>query len=84
MSQQDIEEFYDGFSPTFLRDLAGGNPRVDAVHEFYRQAIHNEARSILVVGCGAGKDAHVLADVIAPRAKVVAVDISENNIRMAE
>ena len=84
MTQADVADYYDGYARIFLRDISGGNARVAAVHQLYREAIHPDTRSILLIGCGSGKDAAVLARDIAPRTQVVAVDISSNNIRMAQ
>lgn len=79
-----VKEFYDTFGKTFIRDLIRKNPRVTAVHRLFRQAIPAQAKSILVIGCGSGRDAWELVKRVAPKAKVLAVDISENNIRIAE
>lgn len=76
-------EYYDAFGGTFLRDIICGNRRVQAVHQFLRQAIPRDTERILLVGCGAGRDAWELARRVAPTATILAVDISENNIRLA-
>ena len=79
-----VKEYYDAFGKTFIRDLIRENPRVKAVHRLFREAIPVQTKSILVVGCGSGRDAWELVERVAPQAEVLAVDISGNNIRIAE
>ena len=79
----DVRRFYDRLSDKSLRDYLEGNPRVAAQLAFLRDAIPETTRRILVIGCGSGEGAHYLARRAAPRACVVAVDISPANIALA-
>ncbi len=78
-----VSEFYDKFEHTFVRDLVFGNRRVKAIHRLFRQAVPPDVPRILLIGCGPGRDAWELAEKVAPRAEILAVYISENNIRIA-
>lgn len=78
-----IERFYDKFSSNFVRDIAHGNTRVRRSCEFLKKVIVPEAQSVLVVGCGAGQQACFISNKIAKRARVLAVDISAENIKIA-
>jgi SAM-dependent methyltransferase len=78
-----VEAFYDALSPAFVRDYVRGNKRVERQFQFFRAAIHPEAESILVIGCGSGEGAHFIATDVAKRAHILAVDISGTNIQLA-
>jgi len=78
-----VEAFYDALSPTFVRDYVHGNKRVARQFQFFQAAVHPETESILVVGCGSGEGAHFVATRVAPRARILAIDISGANIELA-
>lgn len=80
----EVEAFYDDFSDRFVVDLAEGNERIEQQLIFFSRAIPASTRSILVVGCGSGQGAHHLATKVARGARVLAVDISAENLRMAQ
>lgn len=82
MSQQ-VEQFYDEFSSTFVGDYVRGNRRCERQHRFFTDAIAPGTESVLVVGCGSGLGAHYIATRVAPRARILAVDISAQNIALA-
>ncbi|MGH7162658.1 MAG: class I SAM-dependent methyltransferase [Planctomycetota bacterium] len=79
----DVERFYDEFSRAFVRDYVHGNARVDRQLQFLEESLPRDARSVLVVGCGSGESARHVARRIAQRARVLAVDISGQNLRLA-
>lgn len=80
---QEVEAFYDALSPAFVRDYVKGNKRVERQFQFFKAAIEPGAKSILVIGCGSGEGAHFVATCIAKNAKILAVDISGANIKLA-
>lgn len=78
-----VEAFYNEFSPKFVEDFVHGNERVTRQLSFFAEAIPAETRRVLVIGCGSGQGAHHIATRIATHAKVLGVDISESNLRLA-
>ena len=80
----EVTSFYDEFSARLVRDYVHGNKRVDAQIAFLRDAIGPETERIVVIGCGSGEVAHYVAGHIAKRARILAVDISPTNIRIAQ
>jgi len=78
-----VERFYDGFSARLLRDWIEGNRRVECQFRFLREALPASLGSILVVGCGNGAVARRLAARVAPRARVLALDLSGENVDVA-
>lgn len=80
---QSVEAFYDEFSAKFVEDIVEGNERVEQQFIFLSRAIPSSAQSVLVIGCGSGQGAHFIATNVAVNAKVLAVDISTENLRLA-
>ncbi len=78
-----IEAFYDEFSGRFLGDIVEGNERVRRQLALLSNAIPANTRAVLVIGFGSGQVAMHVADV-ARRATVTAIDISSENVRMAQ
>lgn len=78
-----VESFYDRFSSRYVRDYVLGNLRVDRQLSFFSDAVGRDAARILVVGCGSGESALHLATRVAPQARVLAVDLSAQSVRMA-
>ena len=72
MSEQPIAAFYDEFSTKLVRDWVYGNKRVEA-----------QLERVIVVGCGCGEVADFLARRVARRGRILAIDISPANIRIA-
>lgn len=79
-----IEKFYDEFSDTFIRDMLNGNIRIDRINVLLKSVITPKAANILIIGCGAGQQAYYIATKIAKNAKILAVDISTENLRIAD
>jgi len=84
MSEGKRANFYDEFSPKLVRDYVLGNRRVDAQLAFLRDAIGPSTKRILVLGCGSGEATCFIARRIAKRARILGIDISPSNIRIAE
>lgn len=80
---QNVEAFYDVFSAKFVGDIAGGNERIQQQLGFLSKTIPRNVRTVLVIGSGSGQAAHYIATRLAPAAKVLAVDISGENLRLA-
>lgn len=78
-----VEAYYNEFSPKFVEDFVHGNDRVKRQLDFFAEAIPPETRRVLVIGCGSGQGAHHIATRIATEARVLGVDISESNLRLA-
>jgi len=79
-----VEEFYDNFSKKFIEDIVEGNERVEQQQIFLSRAIPANLRTVLVIGCGSGQGAYFIATRIAKKAKVLAIDISSQNIKLAQ
>jgi SAM-dependent methyltransferase len=84
MAVSTVETFYNNFSQTFIRDYIYGNERIKRQLEFFISAIHPETERILVIGCGSGQGAHFIAKWVAKKARILAVDISTENLRLAQ
>ncbi len=82
MSDQ-VRGFYDRFSGTFVRDYVYGNRRVDWQLRFFKNAVPPSSSDILVIGCGSGQSAHYLATRVAKHSRVLGVDLSDENLRIA-
>lgn len=80
---QNTEAFYDDFSRRFVGDIAGGNERIQQQLIFLSRSIPTNIRSVLVIGFGSGQAAHYIVTRLAPHAKLLAVDISSENLRLA-
>jgi len=78
------QEFYDRFSSRFLRDYVRGNRRVDRQLEFLASSIPRRTRRILIIGAGSGESAFFVARHVAPRAFVLATDLSVENKKLGE
>ncbi len=78
-----VEAFYDDFSRGFVEDIVQDNERVAQQLDFFARAIPPNVKSVLVIGCGSGQGAHFIATSIAKNARVLAVDISGENLRLA-
>ena len=79
-----VKNYYDDFAGHLLRDYIRGNTRIKAQHRFCRDALSARTASVLVMGCGSGESSDYIAKKVAPKADVWAVDISPENIRLAE
>ncbi len=78
-----VEAFYDDFSHGFVEDIVQDNERVAQQLDFFARAIPSNVESVLVIGCGSGQGAHFIASSVAKNAKLLAVDISGENLRLA-
>lgn len=79
-----IERFYDEFSRHFVDDVASRNERVQQQLAFLRRSIPKDTRSALVVGFGSGESAYFIASRVAKRSHVLGVDISAENLKLAQ
>ncbi|MCC5634381.1 class I SAM-dependent methyltransferase [Nostoc sp. CHAB 5844] len=79
-----VESFYNNFYPTFINDYIYGNDRIERQFNFFLKSISPNTSSILIIGCGSGQGAHFIANKVAKKAKILAIDISKTNIRLAE
>jgi trans-aconitate methyltransferase len=82
-STSDVAEYYEDFAQTFVRDYLAGNARVARQLGLLRAAIPRTTRSVLVVGCGSGESVAFIARKVAPRARVLGVDLSAHAIELA-
>lgn len=78
-----VQEFYDAFSGKLVRDYVNGNLRIDFQLGFLKRCVPPNAGSVLVIGCGSGHAPFFIAQKVAPRARILAVDISPENIGVA-
>jgi len=78
-----VQEFYDNFSQKFINDYVYENPRIQQQVEFFANAIPPHTSKLLVIGCGSGQGAHYIATKVAKNARILAVDISSENIKLA-
>jgi SAM-dependent methyltransferase len=81
---KEVEAFYDSFSKRFVDDIVVGNERVEQQLAFFARAIPGNTSNVLVIGCGSGQGAHFIATAVAKEAKVLGVDISSENLRLAQ
>jgi len=79
----DVEAFYNEFSKKFIDDIVEGNERVARQLKFFGKAIPTTTQRVLIVGFGSGETAYFIANEIAPRAKIFAVDVSAECLRLA-
>lgn len=79
-----VSKFYDEFNSRLVRDFVFGNPRVEAQCRFFKRLLKEETKRILIVGCGIGDVAfHLARAVSAKGGRVLALDISDKNIAVA-
>src|SRR5262245_30912064 len=81
--RESIRGFYDGFAAKFLEDYVHGNERVKRQCQFFSRVLSRDSRKILILGCGSGETAFHIATKIAPRARILAVDISPGALGIA-
>jgi 2-polyprenyl-3-methyl-5-hydroxy-6-metoxy-1,4-benzoquinol methylase len=79
-----VKSFYNRFNDRLVKDYLEGNRRVDAQVEFLHGIMDTTVARVLVVGCGNGLLAFEVADKIAKKAQVLAIDISPKNIETAK
>ncbi|RJX16610.1 MAG: class I SAM-dependent methyltransferase [Desulforudis sp.] len=79
-----VKEYYDKFSAKFINDLVFGNARVNQQLRFFAESIPPAASNILVIGSGSGEGVFFIAKNIAKHARLLALDISSENISMAK
>lgn len=81
VESSDVKGFYEGFADdVLLDDFRRFNLRQDAVRRFCRRFVPRGAR-VLEVGCGVG----IVSKYLRSRGcRVVGLDLSENNVRIAE
>lgn len=84
MNSDDVAKYYDSFSSKLFQDYLFGNPRVDRQFCFLKDAISPNENNILIIGCGTGEIAFYLAKKVAKMAKILALDISTENINIAK
>ena len=80
----DVQRYYDLFSAKLLTDYVEGNHRLVRQYRFLKVAISPGTRNILVIGCGLGDVCRYIATRVARNARVLGVDISGQNIRLAQ
>lgn len=81
---KEIETFYDEFSRHFIDDIVGRNERVQRQLQFFSRSISKETRSILVLGFGSGEGANFIATKVATECRLLGVDISSENCKLAQ
>jgi SAM-dependent methyltransferase len=79
-----VESFYDTFSSRLIDDYVHKNDRVQHQLRFLAAAIPPTATSVLILGCGSGESALFVATQVARTARVLGLDISEANLRVAQ
>jgi len=80
----DVETYYDKFSRKFIDDIVLGNERIKQQLQFFSRALPRTVRSVLVVGCGSGQGAHHIATAVSTRARILAIDISSESLKLAK
>jgi 2-polyprenyl-3-methyl-5-hydroxy-6-metoxy-1,4-benzoquinol methylase len=78
-----IRGFYEEFATKFLADYIHGNERVKRQCQFFSMILPRESRKILILGCGSGEAAFHIATKVAPRARILALDISAAALEIA-
>jgi SAM-dependent methyltransferase len=78
----EVSAFYDDFSRRFVEDIVQGNDRIHQQLLFFSRALPPNTQTVLVIGSGSGQGPHFIAT-IAKQAKILAVDISKENLRLA-
>lgn len=81
---KEIETFYDEFSRHFIDDIVSRNERVQRQLEFFARSISKETRSVLVLGFGSGEGAYFIATKVARECRILGVDISTENVKLAQ
>lgn len=81
---KEIETFYDEFSRRFIDDIVGRNERLQRQLEFFSRSIPKETRSVLVLGFGSGEGASFIAARVAEDCRVLGLDISAENLKLAQ
>src|SRR5215468_5868019 len=79
----DINTFYEDFSRRFIDDYVQGNERVWQQCRFLSQVIPSTVGVVLILGCGSGQVAYHVASKVAPRARIIGVDISRTALQIA-
>lgn len=82
-SNKYISTYYDDFSKHLLNDYLQGNLRLAAQYKFFEDSVPTGSATILVVGCGSGESAQMLARRSRQTGRILAVDISPENINLA-
>jgi len=77
------QDYYDKFSSHLLKSFIGLNRRTQGIRQFLSESISPYTKSILEIGCGIGANAYYIAKRIAPKAKIMGVDVSRKNIELA-
>jgi SAM-dependent methyltransferase len=80
----EVESFYDDFSRKFIEDIVQRNDRVARQLIFFSNAIPSNAGRILIIGFGSGECAYFISTRIADHATITGVDISSQNLRLAQ
>jgi SAM-dependent methyltransferase len=79
-----IESFYNTFASRLIEDYVHKNDRVQHQLRFLAAAIPSSTKSVLILGCGSGESALFVATQVATRARVLGIDISHVNLRVAQ
>ncbi|MBA7607177.1 Ubiquinone biosynthesis O-methyltransferase [subsurface metagenome] len=80
----ETQDYYDKFSSHLLKSsYIDVNRRMQGIRQFLSESISPSTKSILEIGCGIGANAYYIAKRIAPKAKIMGVDISRKNIELA-
>ena len=80
----EVESFYDDFSRRFIEDIVLANERVAQQLIFFSNAIPSSSERILIIGFGSGQVAYSLATKTANQATITALDVSAENLRLAQ
>jgi SAM-dependent methyltransferase len=78
-----VRGFYEEFAARFVEDYVHGNERVKRQCQFFSKVLPKDSGRILVLGCGSGETAFHIATRIAPRGRILAVDISAAALEIA-
>lgn len=79
-----VESFYNTFASRLIEDYVHKNERVQLQLRFLAAAIPLNAKSILILGCGSGESALFVATRVATTARILGLDISDANLRVAQ
>ncbi len=78
-----VESFYNSFASRLIEDYVQKNDRVQHQLRFLAAAIPSTTQSILILGCGSGESALFVATQVATAARILGLDISDANLRVA-
>lgn len=84
MANEEVQEYYEGFSPVIVRAYLMNHGRIRALYQFVRDCLPANAKNVLIIGCGGGDLADYIVRRVAMSAKVTGLDISETNIGCAQ